>query len=299
MPLVGFKCPEFGEEPGRDNKVDYCITQCSNPCVAPNLLASMLELEKDDSHGGKIISVTMLTGGCYRQTLLEKVLPYYLEPDKKLPTFRGTLVHLMAEQAADIMREKYGWLVEKRLLLPCSTTSGSWTLSGTLDAYDPLEHRLTIYDIKTIQDFGLQLLVEGRNKGEWSQHISEHYIKQINLYRYMGKKLDLFEAKKLRLQFVTLKHFVSTGTTKSIGFKKGFKWSVDQYDVPEVPIIDDEIVESWIQMEGDHWYRVLFLGEFAPVVNKEWSWLCKNCVFKGTRYCPDPDKEREEGAPNV
>lgn len=289
--LEGFICPEHGEAPGRENNIKYCITECPNPCTAPNVLVTMLNAERANYHQGKRISVTMLTGGCKRRTLLERNLPYYVEPDRALPAFRGSLIHALVEEAGDMLKE-FGWQIELHLELVVRTKSGEWILTGTLDAYDSL--RKTLYDLKTLQEYAVKMMVLGKNKGTWSEHIPDYYVKQTNIYRYMAKKLELFTAEHLKLQILTFRQLLLTGKTHMVGLQKGFKWSTEEYTIPPVPILDDELVKEWIESEGEEWYRILFEGAHAPVVSKDQKWLCKICPFIGTKWCPNPDKEREE-----
>jgi hypothetical protein len=252
----------------------------------------MLEHDRANYHTGKRISVTMLTGGCKRKTLLERTLPYYLEPNQVLPAFRGSLIHAMVEIARRTMEAKYGWLIELHMELPVKTKSDEWLLTGTLDAWEEL--RLTIGDIKTLQEYAVMKMVTATNKATWSDHYPDYYVLQLNFYRYMAEKLHNFIARRLRLQLIGFGQFITTGVDKQVvGLKKGYKWTRDEYDMPDIPILSDKLIESIIQEEGDLWYRILFEGASAPVCNKDYSWLCKSCQFKGTRWCPDPDKERK------
>jgi len=285
MALIGFRCPDYGESPGRANKISYCVKHCSMPCVAPHVLVAMLENEEKNPHKGKIISVTQLTGGCKRKSFLERTVDYYVEPDKKLPTFRGTLVHSVVEEAKSLRLKRAKWILEEHLELPVSTKSGSWTLSGTLDAYDP--GRKTIYDIKTLQDYAVGKMIKGENEGTWSKHISDAYVKQLNLYRYMAHELKRFKVNRLRLQVIGFGRLFLTGTSVKYGTKK----DLQVYTVPDVPILPKETVEEWIQSEGDQWYRILFEHAAAPVRDEDYKWLCKICQFYQTEYCPNPELE--------
>lgn len=249
----------------------------------------MLEEEKSNPHKGKMISVTQITGGCKRKVCLERTLPYHLEPDKKLPTFRGTLIHSLIEKGNTKEIKKAKWLIEQHMELPITTKSGSWILSATLDAYD--KKRKTLFDVKTLQEYAVEKMVTGKEEGTWSDHISDAYVKQANLYRYIGKKLDLFDAKRLRLQIIGFGRMILTGTIVKLKTKAS-KWKEESFDLPDIPILPDKLVESWINIDGDEWYRILYGNEPAPVCNDDWSWLCKSCIFNKTQHCPDPDAER-------
>lgn len=288
--LAGYICPKHGEEPGRKNEVNYCVTKCENPCVAPHILASMIQDDEEGLRDVQSISVTMLTGGCKRKTLLERTLPYHTEPDRVLPTFRGRLVHAIIATDEKQFTEKYkDWLIEHHMELPVTTESGSWMLTGTLDAHDG--YRKTLYDAKTLQEYAIKKMVTGGNAGEWSDHIPDYYTKQLNLYRRMGELLDQFEVERMRLQVISFRQLITTGTKPEISMQKGWKWVKDEYDIPDVPILDNDIVDHWINIEGDEWYQILFESKKAPVRDGEWAWLCKVCPFYGTKYCPNPEKE--------
>lgn len=291
MGLKGFKCPSWGEEPGRNNKISYCINKCSMPCVAPNVLSAILKSDKDNPHKGKTISTTMLCGGCKRKTFLERNVDYYVEPDKRLPSFRGTMVHALVEEGATKEVKKV-WKLETSMALPVTTASGDWILTGTLDVYDP--KRKTIFDIKTLQDYAVDKLVKGKEGGTWSEHIPDQYVKQLNIYRYMAHKLGLFEVNELRLQIIGFGRMILTGTQVTMKVRKSGEYVEEVYDVPNVPILDDKLIRSWIDREGDEWYRILYGDDFAPVCDEDWAWLCKYCQFNGTEHCPDPDNERKQ-----
>ena len=289
MGLIGWTCPPHGEESGRDNEFDYCKNKCSQHCVTVPVLEAIRHLEEQNYHVGKNISVTMLTGGCLRQTVLERTQPYYIVPHKKIPTVRGTLIDSIIE-AGSQHRTDEGWLLEEHMELPVTTKSGSWTLTGTMDIGDV--QRKIITDVKTLQEYALQKLVTGTNDGEYSDHIPDYYTRQANLYRYMGKKLELIDAEHLKLQIISFGNLILTGTKPELGFRKGYKWTKENYDIPDIPILPDSLVEHRIETRGDEWYRILFKNEKTPVVDSDFAWLCKGCVFYKTEHCPDPDKER-------
>jgi len=248
----------------------------------------MLEQEKANPHKGKLISVTQLTGGCKRKTFLERTIDYYIEPDKKLPTFRGSLVHEVIAQLDPKIAKRYKWVIEEHMELPVITKSGAWTLSGTLDFYDST-HR-TIYDLKTLQDYAVGKMVTGKEEGTWSKNIPDSYVKQLNLYRYMAHELKRFKVDRLRLQIIGFGKLFLTGTTVKYGTKKDLK----TYAIPDVPILPKETVEEWIHTEGDLWYRILFENASAPVYDDGYEWLCKSCQFFETDLCPNPKLEKAQ-----
>ncbi len=286
--LKGFRCPEFGESAGRANTISYCVKHCSVPCTAPHLLVSILEQEKANPHKGKMISVTQITGGCKRKTFLERTVDYYVTPDKKLPTFRGSLIHEVIASIDPKIAKRYKWVVEEHLELPVKTKSGAWTLSGTLDFYEAA--RKTIYDLKTLQDYAVTKMVMGKEEGTWSPNIPDSYVKQLNLYRYMAHQLKKFRVDRLRLQVIGFGRLFLTGTTVKYGAKK----DLQTYTIPDVPILKNAVIEDWIHTEGDLWYRILFKNENAPVRDETYKWLCYSCPFYKSEFCPNPEEEARQ-----
>lgn len=115
MPLVGYVCPQGADEPGRRNKVDYCLHECANPCVGPSLLAAMYKADAQNYHNDvRYISASLLSGGnCVRQTRWERTVDYYELARKRFWPFRGTIAHGAVEGAYALLEPK-GWLQEVR-----------------------------------------------------------------------------------------------------------------------------------------------------------------------------------------
>ena len=116
MPLRGYRCPPGGEEPGRANLVEHCLSGCKVQCVAPPLLAAMYKADRGNYHNDtSYISASMLSGtDCYRKTLWERSEDFFDLPKKRFWPFRGTIAHALIEESGDYL-EKYGWLQEIRL----------------------------------------------------------------------------------------------------------------------------------------------------------------------------------------
>lgn len=115
MPLLGYVCPAGGEAPGRQTPVAHCLNGCTNPCVAPPLLAAMYKSDTENYHQGDYISASMIAGeGCARQIQWERFEPFYDLPRKRYWPFRGTVIHRICEGAGDLL-EQYGWLQEVRM----------------------------------------------------------------------------------------------------------------------------------------------------------------------------------------
>ncbi len=277
------------KSPDGKNELKYCLSGCKAPCTSGGVLSAIMKHTNDNPHKGKRISATMLVGGCSRKSLLERTEDYYIEPSQGLPTLRGSLLHALVEQGKSKELEK-NYLIEQHMELPVTTKSGSWSLSATLDLYD--KKRKTLYDTKTLQSYAVEKLVRGENNGTWSAHISDQYVKQLNIYRYIGKKLKLFNAKKLRLQIIDFGRLILTGTTVNLK-SQATRWKEESYEVPDVPILPDNLVEEWVNTKGDLWYQILYQGKPAPVYDDGYDWLCRSCPFFQSQHCVDPHKEKE------
>lgn len=203
MPLIGYVCPPGGEEPGRQNARDYCLTECQLPCVTPPLLAAMWKADTGNYHQGDYISASMLSGsGCARQVMFERYQDYYDMPQKRYWPFRGTHAHSIVEGAADIIAP-FGWLQEIRMATtlqyaqpaPVFDEQGQWTgdvdstqdleivVRGTCDAYNPVTR--TLVDCKSMADKKVEMMIKGSTPGTYSKHLQDSWVAQLNIYRFL------------------------------------------------------------------------------------------------------------------
>jgi hypothetical protein len=327
MPLKGYVCPPGGEEPGRENDVLYCLTQCKSPCVTPPLLAAMWKSDTENYHVGDYISASMMAGsGCSRQVMYERFHDFHDLPTKRYWPFRGTHAHKIVEDAADVIAP-FGWLQEIRMSAsltydepaPVFDQEGTWTgeydesrkleivIRGTCDAYNPLTR--TLVDCKSMADRKVEMMIKGSTPGTWSTNLQDSWIAQLNIYRYLiahtpipsdikkqFKDAGLPRMKgpnypapdKLFIQGIAMMSHPVSGS--KIAHKERGK--VTLYDLDHVPVWSIDDIEEFIRPRALEWYRALNLKIIPPVVTKDKSWLCRNCAFEG-KVC-FPDKERAE-----
>jgi len=326
MPLIGYVCPPGGEEPGRQNHVEYCLNGCAQPCVTPPLLAAMWKSDTGNYHQGDYISASMLAGsGCTRQVMFERYETFYDLPQKRYWPFRGTHAHSIVEGAADVIA-KYGWLQEIRMATtlkyplpaPVFDASGEWTgdydsakdleivVRGTCDAYNPLTQVLV--DCKSMADKKVEMMIKGSTPGTWSKHLQDSWIAQLNIYRYLISKTTVPERvhtefashglpklkgktfpapKKLYIQGIAMMSHPVSGS--KVAHKERGK--VTLYDLDNVPVWTISDIEDYIRPRALSWYRALNLKQTPPVVPADKSWLCKNCAFYNSACFPEKERE--------
>lgn len=212
MPFKGFSCPPGGEEPGRRNTIDYCLSQCKQQCVTPPLLAAMWQSEQGNYHAGDYISASMLAGNnCPRQTVWERYEDYWDTPTRKFWPFRGTLAHRLCEDAAPVI-DQYGWLQEYKLSVTLQypdepapvfeatvdesgeigkVFTGKYdrtrcleiTINGTADAYNPFTRQYV--DQKSMAEKKAEKTVKGTHDGTYSPNLLDEHVLQFNTYRWL------------------------------------------------------------------------------------------------------------------
>lgn len=328
MPLRGYVCPEGGEEPGRQNEVTYCLTQCQQPCVTPPLLAAMYKADVENYHQGDYISASMLAGsGCSRQTMLERYNDFFELPVKRYWPFRGTHAHTIVENAADLIAP-YGWLQEIRMAssltydlpAPVFDENGDWTgdfdstkdlevvLRGTCDAYWPQGKMLV--DCKSASDTKISMLVKGSSPGTYSKNLQDSWVTQLNIYRYLISKTpvpdwvheqyDRYGLPRLRgkyfpaptnlvIQAIGMMSHPVSGTRVAI---KEPRRGTNVYDIDAVPVWKLQDIEDYIRPRALEWYKALKLKQMPPVVSEDKAWLCRSCAFSGKQCFPEQERER-------
>lgn len=326
MPLIGYVCPPGGEEPGRQNSIDYCLSSCERACVTPPLLAAMWKSDTSNYHQGDYISASMMAGsGCSRQVMFERYHDFYEQPTRRYWSFRGTHAHSIVEGAADII-DRFGWLQEIRMShtltydLPAPVfDQGVWTgdfdstkdlsivVRGTCDAYNPL--RRSLVDCKSMADKKVDMMIRGSTPGTYSRNLQDSWVAQLNIYRYLIHQtpvpehvrqhfadlgLDPFtEAtfpapEKLYIQGIAMMSHPVTGS--SLGVTS--RGQTTMYDIDDVPVWSLDDTEAFIRPRALEWYKALNLKVMPPVVPKDKDWLCRSCAFRG-RQC-HPEQERSE-----
>jgi hypothetical protein len=189
VPLIGFKC-DLDNEP-----VSFadCVA-CAGAVIAPKgtrcrFTASVLASLADNasSRTGLGISATGLCG-CLRQSYLNLTQPYYHEPIKLWPAYRGTLFHALFE------RSQVPGLVRERRLVK---TLLGMSISGQPDEIDPAR----------------ELLIDYKTVDRVPDTVQDRYIAQMNIYKWLlsdGVDMETGEIINIPItqagiQFVTMK----------------------------------------------------------------------------------------------
>lgn len=326
MPLKGYVCPPGGEDPGRQNAVEYCLTKCATPCTTPPLLAAMWKADTTNYHQGDYISASMLSGsGCSRQVMFERYHDFYEVPTRRYWAFRGTHAHSIVEGAADIIAP-FGWLQEIRMATtltydlprPVFDEHGQWTgdfdssqdlevvLRGTCDALNPLQGLLV--DCKSFADMKSLMFIKGTMKDStYSPHLQDSWVAQLNIYRYLIAHTpipdsvheqyamyglprlegDTFPAPEtLAIQGIAMQNHPVSGTRVAVKDRGKHTF----YDIDPVPVWSLQDTEDYIRPRALEWYKALKMGIQPPVVPKEKDWLCRSCCFQGTLCHPEAER---------
>lgn len=325
MPNKGYVCPPGGEEPGRQNEVEYCLGKCQRPCITPPLLAAMHKASRENYHKGAYISASMLSGGgCARQVMFERYMEYYDLPTRSYWAFRGTHAHAIVEGAQDLIAQ-YGWLQEIRMATtltydlpsPIFDEAGAWTgqfdekralelvVRGTCDAYNPLTR--TLVDCKSMADKKVEMMIKGKTPGTYSKNLQDSWVAQLNIYRFLiGRTPVSDEVKqqfkdfglpairgktfpspnKLFIQGIAMMSHPVSGSRLAHKERGG----VTVYDIDNVPVWNMQDIEEFIRPKALMWFKALNMQIRPPVVTSENSWLCKNCVFNGNECHPEDER---------
>jgi len=331
MPLKGYVCPPGGEEPGRQNELEYCLTGCQLPCVTPPLLAAMWKADTTNYHQGDYISASMLAGsGCSRQVMFERYEDFYEQPTRRYWAFRGTHAHSIVEGAADLIAP-YGWLQEIRmsttltydLAAPVFDEHGQWTgdfdstkdleivVRGTCDAYDPV--RRVLVDCKSMSDKKVDMMIKGSTPGTYSKNLQDSWVAQLNIYRYLIARTPIPSEiratfRELNLPLPRGKHFPAPTRLFIQGIAmmshpvSGSRLDVRArgqttlYDIDHVPVWSMQETEDFIRPRALEWYKALNLKKMPPVVPKDKDWLCRSCAFNGHHCHPEEERAKVSGA---
>ncbi len=322
MPLTGFVCPPGAEEPGRRNEVAFCVQGCATPCVLPPLIAAIHAAERQNYHQGAYISASMLaSGGCPRQTWLERRVEFYDTIRRRFWAFRGGIVHAMVEGAPQHWFDGR-WVQELSMHThldfpdepaPLFDDEGRFTgefdptqplrlrLNGTCDAYDVANR--TLWDAKTTGDFKLDQFIAGKDFGDgYHRHIDPVHIMQMQVYAYLLARTVMSDEIADTLGFtrgslfpkpdaVVIQKIGMMDIARSGSRHATKKWGkTTLHDIEHCPVYDDETIDAWIRPRALQWYRWLVLGEKPPVVSEDGAWICNFCQFKDVECIPEPER---------
>lgn len=328
MPLAGFRCPPWVATAGQTNDIDFCLTECPNPCVAPPLLAAMWQSEHSNHHVGAYISASMLAGSsCARQTVLERNHPFYEIPLRRFWPFRGTHAHSIVERAADVIAP-LGWVQELRMAAEfvyddyaspifnrkTGLFTGRYnehkpliiTVGGTCDCYNPW--RKELWDMKSCKDVKAEYMITGKkpawfkdNSTTFSPHLEDSWVKQVNIYRLLLSKTKVPAKLKEQLQ-LTGEYFpapeylgiqaISMAEIPRSGAPYAYRKAIHEVDA--VPVWPLEEIETFVRREALQWFKWLVLGEPTPVVPQDKAWLCGSCAFNADRFPEGPCHPTQE-----
>lgn len=122
MPISKFACPPNKPTAGEVHDPEYCITKCRHQCYSPILMAAIVAVNQRNYHIGRYVSATALAG-CKRTLQLERTVDYAEEYQNLYAAFRGTITHVVVENAAvvDLGNGKsladYGFVSEWNMLV--------------------------------------------------------------------------------------------------------------------------------------------------------------------------------------
>lgn len=302
MSLIGFKCPPGGEEPGRDNTYDYCLSQCKSRCMPKAMLFKFVEQHRDNVHRGNMITPSALKG-CKRKLVLERTTDYYEEPPKLYWAVRGSLIHGFLENVTIP-----GVSTEKRLYKRFDIDGRVMEVSGQVDFYD--EPEAAIDDYKTATDKAFYFLFDTGAK--------EEHVLQTNVYRLLcnGGNLGGFDGPqvfwpvdKIRIHYLLMGQVISTGRThvervnsyKSPNYGKKYKletsrrvvgkthrgtpiWEIT-LEIPPVPLMAEADVLAHIKNNGIKALDGFTIKEAGGMpegvlYDGDDSWECGYCAVK-------------------
>lgn len=324
MALIGFVCPPGSDEPGRRNDVSFCTQQCTNPCVLPPLTASIYAAERGNYHQGAYISASMIaSGGCPKQTWLERRVDYYDTIRRRFWAFRGNIVHHMIEKApVELIGNRWVQELSMHTMLdfpdepaPLFDENGVFTgefdhsdflrlrLNGTCDAYD-VPNR-TLWDVKTTGDFKMDQFIDGKDFGDGIvRNIDPIHIMQMQVYCYLLSKTPMPDAvadqlgvprgtlmpkpEQIIIQKIGMMDLARSGYDHLVK-RKGKK---SLLPIEHCPVYENDDIEAWIRPRALDWYKWLVLGEEPPVVPKKDQWLCYGCSFKDVECHPDVERAK-------
>lgn len=275
MPAKYFKCPD-----GQKIEIKECFKEC-RMCERCMLLPVLQSVGKTRPWRGKP-SVTQLIKDT-RQTYLEIVNEYAIDPQKSIASMIGTNSHSLMEGNVP-----NGFLSEVRLEDDIT--------SGQFDAYD-MKNK-TLIDFKFFGAYRIAMAlgkrmkwvnkgvyVRGVNKGKpkWEQVYVEGGIKdvleiskQLSYYRYLMKQHGL-EVKDIKVQMLVRGGLDKTA--KSYGLDK-------MSYVVRLNGISDKWIRTYMKAKYDRLMKALETNTLPPLCKDRWNDLkCKD-YCSVNEFCP-------------
>lgn len=142
-PLTKWACPSSAPTYGETHIPLYCITECTNKCLSPFLLAALTNSVQGNHHRGKYLSATSLSG-CVRKLKAERTIDYSDEPRNQFYAYRGTVMHQVLDDASglDLIGNNVGTLYEAgflsefRMAIGFCFEHGGFKLHKKVSAFD-------------------------------------------------------------------------------------------------------------------------------------------------------------------
>jgi|GEM_PF-6649858 hypothetical protein len=248
MPIKGFVCPD-GENVCYEECLKKCRlsdSYCGKRCLPEGYLAACLP---DKSRPVGQISVTQISKPTL-QTILEKNIDFYVEPDRNIDAIRGSSHHYFLEKVKDS-----GYIDNDRYV--CEQRIYGEHFNGQIDNFDKLEG--IIWDYKFVNGYKMKLMDADILAN------SKDYVFQQNCYRMLlqsqGHKVN-------KMMIFCAAYDVKYGRGRTLG----------TFDVPLLE--DDYIIETVKKKVSE----LSFYSEMYPDIlpdKCEETWGGKRC----TTYC--------------
>lgn len=286
MPAKYFKCPD-----GEQIEIKECFKNC-RMCERCMVLPVLQSVGKTRAWYGKP-SVTQLIKNT-RQTYLEIMNDYYIDPQKSIASMIGTNSHSLMEGNVP-----NGFLSEVRLEDDIT--------SGQFDAYD-MKNK-TLIDFKFFGAFRIAkalghrekwvadgVYVRGANKGKtkWKKVYEPNGVKdvleiskQLSYYRYLMKQHGL-EVKDIKVQML-----IRGGldrVAKSYGLDR-------MSYVVKLNGISDRWIRTYMKAKYDRLMKALETHEMPPVCKDRWNDLRCHDYCGVNQFCPYYKEKYPNGKP--
>lgn len=287
MPWTQVACKD-----GAIRSFEDCLA-CDPACCDLEVREAIFHQNKhqDPHHAGDSISVTALTG-CLRQVYLERNIDYAAHPMHRWFTLRGELIHRLVE-----MPDREGPTEQEFSERRFTAMLNGTPITGKVDRYKLrfLEHGI-LKDWKSIGDNGMQFIVYDGAKDE--------HIWQMNIYAWLLRQNNL-PVNYIQICYLSLMAIVRTGEpvtwfeylnaaparagkrahmvgnpvlTKSyLSGKK--KWACT-YQVPHVPMYDDETITAFMSPRINHLAAAFREGIIPPRCDPDMqAWRCEEYCY--------------------
>lgn len=278
---------------GSTRLLEDCLACDNSVCADQEIKEAVIYRNRHEAteHTGDHITATSLTG-CLRQLYLERTIDYSASIMSRWFTLRGELIHRLVElpdhdEPGDMAFSERRFTAELDGI----------PISGRIDRYKLrfLKHGM-LKDFKSIGDNGLQFIIyEGAKK--------EH-CDQVNIYKWLMEK-NGFPVNYIQICYLSLMAVVRTGEPTTFfeylvaaparsGKRKHMvgnprlvksylsgkkKWACT-YQVPAVPMYDNETIEEFMRPRINHLTAAFKKGIIPPRCEPEMqAWRCEDYCY--------------------